>query len=146
MSWVLEASMAKVMSPKPNSAVVTQRSRVPMCDGVLVGVSMAKVIPHFSRCVSEKAARWVPLALHQLRIGQASPAPSALDSSDTQNFLQVLLYGDQIKQCDGTVELDEQIHIVLRTSLIARHRLLTTCNYTVDIHEHGEGERRWAWS
>src|SRR5215510_9870699 len=46
--------MAKVMSPKPNSAVVTKRSRAPMFDGVLVGVSMAKVIPHFSRCASEK--------------------------------------------------------------------------------------------
>src|SRR5262249_54875695 len=54
MSWVLEASMAKVMSPKPNSTVVTQRSRATRCDGVLVGVSMAKVIPHFSRCASEK--------------------------------------------------------------------------------------------
>src|SRR5215510_910549 len=46
-SWVLEASMAKVMSPKPSRAVVTQRSRAPMCDGVLVGVSMAKVILYF---------------------------------------------------------------------------------------------------
>src|SRR5215831_6178732 len=54
MSCVLEVSMAKVMSPKPNRAVVTQRSRAPMFAGVLVGISMAKVIPHFSRCASEK--------------------------------------------------------------------------------------------
>src|SRR5262245_18688276 len=54
MSCVLEASTAKVMSPKPNRAVVTQRSRAPMFDGVFVDVSMAKVIPHFSRGASEK--------------------------------------------------------------------------------------------
>ena len=52
-SWVLEASMAKVMSPKPKSAVVSQRSRVPICDAVLGGVSMANVIPNFSLPVSE---------------------------------------------------------------------------------------------
>src|SRR6266567_4397846 len=66
MSWVLEASMAKVMSPKPNSAVVTQRSRAPRCDGVFVGISMAKVIPDFSRCASEKCRL----------VGTAGPPPT----------------------------------------------------------------------
>src|SRR5437764_12244335 len=88
MSWVLEASMAKVISPKPNSAVVTQRSRAPICDGVLVGSSMAMVIPDFSLCASEKCRLVGPLALHQLCIDQSSPAPSALDigRSNTMDF------------------------------------------------------------
>jgi hypothetical protein len=45
ISVVLEASVAKVTSPKPTSAVVRQRSRTPRCGGVLVGVSMASGIP-----------------------------------------------------------------------------------------------------
>jgi hypothetical protein len=45
ISVVLEASIAKVTSPKPKSAVVSQRSRTPRCNGVLVGVSMAHAIP-----------------------------------------------------------------------------------------------------
>jgi len=46
-----------------------------------------------------------------------------IHSGDPQDFLQVLLYGNQTKRCAGAVERDQQIHVALWTSLITRDRV-----------------------
>src|SRR5712691_600355 len=62
ISVVLEASIAKVTSPKPNKAVVSQRSRALKCDDGLACVSIASVFPYFcARIGSGRSTHHVPL-------------------------------------------------------------------------------------